>query len=380
MQWPRWDPGKVFSLFDLSCAAPKVQAAPEKVVCGRNFCCSAPSATSSSLHEGTGNNQPIFVLSGHVEQPVRSTPCGHGHSKGAGAGDFKVKMEVGGPSRFSFGFAFASPNVESAEEPPDDRPKGGLCTQALLAALQGGWHREVSSKRGDGQGDSLDITFHQLLDGMHKVVSSVGFPSATLTLRSSIDLSLQYGAAQPVARALPRARDCGDSPRALLIGICYVESPEWQLEGAWNDVLDMRSWLVGELKWPESAIRMLVDYEARRLPTREGILRELAWLLEDDGQSSSWPYRGVGVGRGVRLLHFCGHGAETELYPCDWQSAGTIGASGLARAVETHLPKGATFTCILDSCCSSSFFSTLGYRLQLPRVSVRPPTLQAAVR
>lgn len=298
---------------------------------GTSFiCCSSPVSAASETLVTSHESRVIFVLSAHVPgQSTSQEPDTEEHT---------------------------APNETKSEHFIDARPKGGLCTQALLAVLRGGWHRQERDS-------SEQMTFTELLAGMRKVAASVGFPSVVLTVRSTLDCSSSNEQGF-IRKALPSAEDCCCQPKALLIGICYSNSSEWRLEGSWNDVLDMRGWLVSDLKWPESGIRLLADYEdGEKKPTRSNILKQLNWLLAaDETPSPSWPHRGDS--RGCLLLHFCGHGGRGELFPVDWETAGVVGDADLTRAVSAKLRGGTTLTCILDCCEASTLFDELGFSLQ----------------
>merc|ERR1712150_47858 len=196
----------------------------------------------------------------------------------------------------------------------ETRGKGGLCTQSLLLVL-----RDTSHVRG-GMAARTPIGFTEMLLAMYRIVAGAGFPSATFTLRSSLDLSHAHISC-PASRALPSALESGGRPlRALLVGICYLTAPSWRLYGSWNDVMDMHAWLTSELGWPDSCVRVLTDEDgsgADMWPTRANILNHLQWLLHG-------VHRPDGSGGGCHLLHFCGHGDHDEIYPVDWESHGSI--------------------------------------------------------
>ena len=98
------------------------------------------------------------------------------------------------------------------------------------------------------------------------------------------------GMEEPVLPALPR----GD--RALLIGINhYPEDAISDLQGAVNDVHNMRDLLTGHLGFDAGRIRLLTNAQA----TRQGILDGIRdWLV-------------AGTGPGARaLLYYAGHGYQ----------------------------------------------------------------------
>lgn len=238
--------------------------------------------------------------------------------------------------------------------------KGGLCTQALLASLR---------QRDRGQ------SFFELLTTMRRVFDRAGLVSAVLTLRSSMKSipdvrggSARVGARASapscsVARAFPSASELERAPKAVLVGICYEDSPKWKLEGSWNDILDMKEWLLADLGWPEAAVRLVADRaDSDALPTRTGILQQLEWLCneEDNTQPRPWPHVGFGT---CRLLHFCGHGTSGDFLPSDWRVAGVLPGSLVAKAL-VRAGRGRediAVTCVVDCCDSSNFFSSLAF-------------------
>eukprot|EP00927_Polykrikos_kofoidii_P044399 TRINITY_DN38377_c0_g1_i1.p1 TRINITY_DN38377_c0_g1~~TRINITY_DN38377_c0_g1_i1.p1 ORF type:complete len:352 (-),score=39.48 TRINITY_DN38377_c0_g1_i1:259-1314(-) len=279
---------------------------------------------------------------------------------------FASSKHLGGPrSTTTEHFDFVESSKDSSEGREgfanyDGRPQGGLCTQSLLAVLRGGW-QEVSEE------DTQHVSFAELVTAMYQVVASVGFPRGVVTLRSSVELGQAYGGS--VADALPCARNCGDAPRALLVGIEYADAtPEWKLEGSWCDVEEMRTWLQSSLAWPAEAVRLLTDSCGPEQVTKDSIVQNLEWLIEDDGPDENWPYHGSG--RGCRLLQFCGRGGKSVLFPVDWQRTGPISEMSLFQTVQLRLPKNATFTFVLDICSpsASEFFAGLRYDLRVPAV------------
>ena len=85
--------------------------------------------------------------------------------------------------------------------------------------------------------------------------------------------------------------------RALLVG-CNYPGTSSELRGCINDVLRMRTMLLGQ-GFPEQAIMVLRDDQRHgQLPTKRAILDGLRWLVQ-------------GAARGDSLFfHFSGHGAQ----------------------------------------------------------------------
>ena len=236
--------------------------------------------------------------------------------------------------------------------------KGGLCTQALLAVL-------LAAGRAWGS-----LSFRQLQLRMQAALQRSGVENATVTLRCSQDLlESRSGRGDRGDRGgIGVALGPFSEARALLIGICYEE--DVKLEGSWNDVQDMRSWLLREGIVPEQGLRILSDV-SEHVPSRRNILAHLRWLLSGDEQSSEAPCEGPCGSCGHEVspplqlfLLFAGHGDHAELLPSDWQEAGPITEREISALVDDLLPSGARLTCVFDCCDSSQMFrSLLRYRI-----------------
>lgn len=314
-----------------------------ELVSGFRRCCSAQRDLNDP---GRG----IFVLSAHCREVDVPSSC-------ASSEDDPEHRQSSTPAwgmlRWLAGFSATDPSFSAGKS--EAASKGGLCTQSLVYALR-------ENTRAASHGRSM--TLAELLSIMHRVLLNNGCPSAVVTLRSSIDISRRSQGAPLVAQALPHAARCGMLPKALLIGICYTELPDWKLAGAWNDVGDLRAWLISDVQWPATAIRVLKDDGCGAgFPTRQAILEHLEWLFDDEPRSVE--HDGAPHRVRMRLLHFCGHGDLDQLFPMDWLSAGPIRGSELADIVSSRLREGETFTCVLDCCQSSSLLRDLSYEMQL---------------
>ena len=62
--------------------------------------------------------------------------------------------------------------------------------------------------------------------------------------RSGLEAAVTLRCSRELKSSLEQALSAAQTARALLIGICYKEDEELRLEGSWNDVEDMRSWLL----------------------------------------------------------------------------------------------------------------------------------------
>ena len=226
--------------------------------------------------------------------------------------------------------------------------KGGLCTQAFLAVLLAA-----------GRWQSLSL--QQLRLRMQAALQRSGLEAA-VTLRCSRELQ---------SCSLDQALS-SDSPaapaRALLIGICYNDDEELRLEGSWNDVQDMRSWLLREGIVREEDLRVLSDRsgDMTMMPSRSNILTHLEWLLCGENRCSESAARGCCSGElpdrlaDLQLfLLFAGHGDHAELLPSDWRKAGPIREREVSVLLDDLLPEGARLVCIFDCCDSSQMLSSL---------------------
>ena len=222
--------------------------------------------------------------------------------------------------------------------------RGGLCTQALLAVLQ-------AAGRGWGA-----ISLEQLQLRMLAALKRSGY-DAKVSLRSSRAV---FQDRLDIAMAPSRLA------RALLIGVCYKEDEEVQLEGSWNDVRDMRSWLLQQEVVKEHDLRILSDASDANLPSRSNILAHIHWLLTGSATKNQDPHRGCCGGQDVTegsplqlFLLFAGHGDHAELLPSDWRQAGPIREREMSEMVDDLLPSGAALTCVFDCCDSPQMLSSL---------------------
>uniref|UniRef100_A0A7S1ADE4 Peptidase C14 caspase domain-containing protein n=1 Tax=Noctiluca scintillans TaxID=2966 RepID=A0A7S1ADE4_NOCSC len=143
--------------------------------------------------------------------------------------------------------------------------------------------------------------------------------------------------------------------RALLIGINYVGTSA-QLRGCINDVDQMRQFLIRELQFPDSQVRVLKDESGWQWkPTRANIIKQVEWL--------------VGSARpgDVFFFHFSGHGGQQEdpsyaeedamdetILPSDFQQSGQIVDDELFDRMVAPLPNGCKLTCLMDCCHSGT--------------------------
>ncbi|CAE7498866.1 MCA1 [Symbiodinium sp. CCMP2456] len=222
--------------------------------------------------------------------------------------------------------------------------KGGLCTQAFLAVLMAA-----------GRWQSLSL-------------QDLRLRMQAALQRSGLEAAVTFRCSRELEGSLDQALSSAQTARALLIGLCYKEDEELRLEGSWNDVQDMRSWLLRQGIVREQDIRVLSDSsgDMTMMPSRNNILTQLEWLLCGENKCFGAPH-GCCSGElpeehleAVQLLLlFAGHGDHAELLPSDWRRAGPIREREVSVLVDDLLPEGARLVCIFDCCDSSQMLSSL---------------------
>ncbi|CAE7852416.1 EMB2654 [Symbiodinium necroappetens] len=151
--------------------------------------------------------------------------------------------------------------------------------------------------------------------------------------RSGLEAAVTLRCSRDLESSLDQALSAAQTARALLIGICYKEDEALRLEGSWNDVEDMRSWLLRQGIVREHDMRVLCDSsgDVTLMPSRNNILTQLEWLLRGENRGLGAPH-GCCSGelpeehlQALQLfLLFAGHGDHAELLPSDWRRAGPI--------------------------------------------------------
>ena len=142
--------------------------------------------------------------------------------------------------------------------------------------------------------------------------------------------------------------------KALLIGINYTSTPDVQLNGCIDDVVNMRNTLIDAYDYESANITLLRDDELRAAyqPTRDNILNQLKSLVSQSGKLSElW-------------IHYSGHGSqirdtnrdETSGYdsmiiPSDFQVKGFILDDELLSIIQTIKCKSIL---MFDSCNSGT--------------------------
>ncbi|RNF26339.1 metacaspase [Trypanosoma conorhini] len=144
--------------------------------------------------------------------------------------------------------------------------------------------------------------------------------------------------------------------RALFIGINYYGTRA-ELSGCCNDVKQILATLQKK-RFPIDEASILVDEEgfpgANGLPTRDNIVRYMAWLVKDAKAGD------------VLFMHFSGHGTQTRalsdseeafdqcIAPVDFERNGCILDDDIFKILLRSLPHGVRLTVVFDCCHSGS--------------------------
>ncbi|CAI4219307.1 unnamed protein product [Parascedosporium putredinis] len=150
--------------------------------------------------------------------------------------------------------------------------------------------------------------------------------------------------------------NCTGKRKALLIGINYFRQ-KGELRGCINDVRNLSAFLMNKNRFRREDMVILTDDQSdpRSVPTRQNILRAMAWLVNGAEPNDSL------------FFHFSGHGGQTRdldgdeddgydevIYPVDYKSAGHIVDDQIHDILVKPLRPGVRLTAIFDSCHSGS--------------------------
>lgn len=150
--------------------------------------------------------------------------------------------------------------------------------------------------------------------------------------------------------------NCTGKRKALLIGINYF-GQQSELRGCINDTRNVSAFLTERYGYRREDMVILTDDQADPVlqPTRQNVLRAMAWLVADARPNDAL------------FLHYSGHGGQTPdldgdeedgfdevIYPVDHRTAGHIVDDEIHWTVVRPLRAGVRLTAIFDSCHSGS--------------------------
>ena len=166
---------------------------------------------------------------------------------------------------------------------------------------------------------------------------------------------------------------------ALLVGINYRGTAD-ELNGCYNDVVNVATYLRTVLGYAPAAITMLTDgnrgsaFPASVAPTRQNILAGLSALVA-----------GMVAGDEA-VFHYSGHGTlvrdrngdeasgyDSCLCPLDYAGAGVVTDDEIRTLLVNRVPRGARLYVILD-CCHNGTGCDIRYKYEDFSILLRPPS------
>jgi hypothetical protein len=166
---------------------------------------------------------------------------------------------------------------------------------------------------------------------------------------------------------------------ALLVGINYRGTAD-ELNGCYNDVVNVATYLRTVLGYAPGAITMLTDgnrgsvFPASVAPTRQNILAGLSALVA-----------GMVAGDEA-VFHYSGHGTlvrdrngdeasgmDSCICPLDYAGSGVITDDEIRALLVNRVPRGARLYVILD-CCHNGTGCDIRYKYEDFSVLLRPPS------
>eukprot|EP00746_Dinoflagellata_sp_MGD_P012134 gnl/MRDRNA2_/MRDRNA2_125717_c0_seq1.p1 gnl/MRDRNA2_/MRDRNA2_125717_c0~~gnl/MRDRNA2_/MRDRNA2_125717_c0_seq1.p1 ORF type:complete len:404 (-),score=67.58 gnl/MRDRNA2_/MRDRNA2_125717_c0_seq1:428-1639(-) len=154
----------------------------------------------------------------------------------------------------------------------------------------------------------------------------------------------------------PPEREFGGRKRALCIGINYVTSQEYKLDGCGNDCRKHAEVLQDFLSFDE--VRTITDDSAPGpwgTPTRENIIENLMWLFGEAEPADVLVF--TYSGHGVQVVDESGQeadGYDEAIVPCDYLKHNRVILDNELLALADLRPHGTVTTCVFDCCHSGT--------------------------
>mmetsp|Transcript_38031 Transcript_38031/g.80112 ORF Transcript_38031/g.80112 Transcript_38031/m.80112 type:complete len:347 (-) Transcript_38031:287-1327(-) len=234
-------------------------------------------------------------------------------------------------------------NVSSFQLPDPAGRAGGACTSTLLKILYA-----------DERVPEEDLSFTEVLEQMRAHLSSGGYTQIPqLSSMNPIDVSHKFDLVPDTATG---------TKRAVMIGINYVGDNPGELSGCWNDVLNMKKYIMDVHGFEEDDIVILMDDGEHIEPTAENIINAYKTVVAEAEEGDAI------------FLHYSGHGTKLKdddhneeadgydeaLVPRDYQSTGMIRDDDLYEILVKGCPDGVHMISLMD-CCHSGTILDLPY-------------------
>lgn len=233
-------------------------------------------------------------------------------------------------------------NVSSFQLPDPAGSAGGACTSTLLKILYA-----------DERVPEEDLSFTEVLEQMRGQLSTDGYTQIPmLSSMNPIDVDHKFDLVPDEATG---------TRRAVMIGINYVGDSPGELSGCWNDVINMKKYIMEVHGFEEENIVILMDDGVNIEPTARNIINAYRRVVSE-----------AEAGDAI-FLHYSGHGTkladdndeeadgyDEALVPRDFQSSGMIRDDDLYEILVKELPMGVHMTSLMD-CCHSGSIMDLPY-------------------
>jgi len=237
---------------------------------------------------------------------------------------------------------------------------GGVCTFALLRALETTKTETGSRKKNLTWADALDI--------MHEEIEDEGGRTSLPTLSTSRPINILHENLRLVSPSKRGVR------RALLVGAHYQDEEDedvW-LASCHTDVRRMRSHLIHEEGFEKQNILVLMDDDRHHEPTKDLILDALERMcqISEPGDSIFFHFSGHG-GTLMNDIEYNEEGVMHELLaPGDFREngVGVLMDDELYSSFVTRVPEGVHAVAVIDTCHPPSSRSGKSSPLDLPYV------------
>lgn len=234
-------------------------------------------------------------------------------------------------------------NVSSFQLPDPAGKAGGACTSTLLKILYADEHVPDD-----------DLSFTEVLEKMRGHLKRKGYSQIPqLSSMNPIDVNTKFDLVPETATG---------TKRAVMIGINYVGDSPGELSGCWNDVKNMKKYIMDVHGFEEENIVILLDDGEHTEPTAENIINAYKQVIADSEEEDAI------------FLHYSGHGTKIRdddhneeadgydeaLCPRDFKSAGMIRDDDLYDILVKGCPDGVHVVSLMD-CCHSGTIMDLPY-------------------
>jgi len=234
-------------------------------------------------------------------------------------------------------------NVSSFQLPDPAGKAGGALTSTLLKVLYA-----------DERVPDDDLSFTEVLTSVRGYLSGGGYTQIPqLSSMNPIDVGKKFDLVPDTSEGVKRA---------VMIGINYVGDSPGELAGCWNDVLNMKKYIMDVHGFQEENITVLLDDGEHTEPTYENIINAYKTIVSEaeEGDSIFLHYSGHGT-----KLRDDDHGEEADGYdealcPRDFASAGMIRDDDLYDILVKGCPAGVHMVSLMD-CCHSGTIMDLPY-------------------